>query len=74
MLPKIVKKEKTYNEFECYMCGGKLDSFVYDYKSAFRKDSFTICRKCAIREYYGTKGTSSKKYKKAIEKGRLKWD
>lgn len=74
MLPKIVKKEKTYNEFECYMCGGKLDSFVYDYKSAFRKDSFTICRKCAIREYYGTKGTSSKKYKLAIKKGRLTWD
>ena len=74
MLPKIVKKEKTYNEFECYMCGGKLETIVYNYQSAFRKNSFTICKKCAIRETYGTKGTSSKKYKKAIEKGRLKWD
>lgn len=56
------------------MCGGKLDSFVYDYKSAFRKNSFTICKKCAIRETYGTKGSGSKKYKEAVKKGRLKWD
>ena len=56
------------------MCGGKLETIVYNYQSAFRKDSFTICKKCAIRETYGTKGTSSKKYKKAIEKGRLKCD
>ena len=74
MLPKITKKQKIYNEFECYICGGKLETIVYDYQSFFRKDSFTICKKCAIRETYGTKATGSRKYKEDIKKGRLKWD
>ena len=64
MLPKIVKKEKTYNEFECYMCGGKLETIVYNYQSAFRKDSLQFVKNVLLEKHMVQKEQVVKNIKK----------
>ena len=60
IINRILKPEYK----ECRMCGkfGYID--MYNYVSPLRNDKFIVCKKCAIREYYGTKAKQSKRYKK----------
>jgi hypothetical protein len=64
MIPKIKPLDRAGNN-ECRMCGkrGHLEFFQYESKMS-PNDKFIVCKKCAIREYYGTKGTQGKFYRK----------
>jgi len=46
------------------MCGVSGYKDFYQYESGISDARLIVCKKCAIREYYGTKGTQTKKYKK----------
>tara|TARA_R110002020_G_scaffold63678_1_gene169686 strand:+ start:245 stop:403 length:159 start_codon:yes stop_codon:yes gene_type:complete len=37
---------------------------MYHYTSPIGKEELIVCKKCAIREHYGTKATQSKRYQK----------
>ena len=69
---KIETKLKLTATEYCQMCK-KLSSakFIYRYHSQLSDTKLNICYKCAIREYYGTKYTLSKKWKKDKEDGKL---
>ena len=70
MIPKINRILKPEYK-ECRMCGkfGYID--MYNYVSPLRNDKFIVCKKCAIREYYGTSGSNSKLYKKHMSNKKL---
>tara|TARA_R110000824_G_scaffold100738_2_gene239401 strand:- start:6531 stop:6707 length:177 start_codon:yes stop_codon:yes gene_type:complete len=55
------------------MCGSYYPSnIIYSYVPPFTKDKeLHICKKCSIKEYYGTSYSKNKKYKKDIERKRL---
>jgi hypothetical protein len=44
---------------------------MYIYVAPVSKEELIVCKKCAIREHYGTKATQTKRYKKDKEKNRL---
>jgi hypothetical protein len=44
---------------------------MYIYVAPVSKEELIVCKKCAIREHYGTKTTQTKRYKKDKEKNRL---
>ena len=49
--------------FTCKMCSKNGKGKKYHMISSFTETEVSpICRTCAVREYYGTKGTSGKKY------------
>ena len=52
-------------------CGAVVRGNVYQYTSPMSKESLKICNKCAIREYYGTKGKASKKWRMEKEIGKI---
>ena len=45
------------------MCGTSGYKDFYQYESGISDARLVVCKKCAIREYYGTKGAQTKKYK-----------
>jgi hypothetical protein len=47
------------------------EKYVYEYHSTLSDTKINICHKCAIREYYGTKYTHGKKWKKEKKEGKL---
>ena len=53
------------------MCGDVGNTNMYDYISPFKDTQLIICKKCAIREYYGTRATQSKRYRKDKETNNL---
>ena len=59
MIPKIKKILKVQRS-ECEMCGSLESSYVYHYTAPISKKELIICKKCATREYYGTKAKNSK--------------
>jgi len=63
MIPKINQIIKPEYR-ECRMCGKFGHTAMYNYVSPMETDKCIICKKCAIREYYGTKATQSKRYNK----------
>ncbi len=70
MIPRINRILKPEYR-ECRMCGKLGYTDMYNYVSPLKTDKFIICKKCAIREYYGTKATQSKRYKKDKESNNL---
>jgi len=70
MIPKISKVGKIGHN-ECKMCGAKGRVDFYDYMSPLSSTHLIICKKCAVREYYGNKGSQSKLYAKEKEKGKI---
>ena len=56
----------------CQMCKAIFNDIkYYEYHSSFSNTTLSVCYKCAIREYYGSKHTSGKKWKKDKKEGRL---
>ena len=67
MLPVIIFKKSNFISKECRICGKDiLYKKQYYYTSPLSGTKLTVCRDCGVREYYGTKGKSTKKYKKDI--------
>tara|TARA_R110000823_G_C15836321_1_gene490720 strand:+ start:68 stop:280 length:213 start_codon:yes stop_codon:yes gene_type:complete len=49
----------------CQMCKATFNGKIkYKYHSDLSNTTLYICKKCAIREYYGTNYSKNKKYKK----------
>jgi|TARA_R100001530_G_scaffold27508_2_gene21961 hypothetical protein len=46
------------------MCGSLGYTDMYYYTAPIGKEELIVCKKCAIREHYGTKATQSKRYQK----------
>ena len=67
MLPVLIFKKSNFISKECRICGKDiLYKKQYYYTSPLFGTKLTVCRDCGVREYYGTKGKSTKKYKKDI--------
>ena len=65
MKPDVKKIGTKPNKLKCDMCGSNIASVQqYQYTAPLSKDILTICRKCGIREYYGTASTQGKVWKK----------
>ncbi len=55
---------------KCRCCGEHRFCNFFEWKSLVTKDFLgEICRKCAIREMFGTKWKANKRYKKWEEEG-----
>ena len=63
MIPKI-KKIMRAEKNECVMCGSIGYADMYIYTAPVSKEELVVCKKCAIREHYGTKTTQTKRYQK----------
>ena len=68
-----IKIKSKLTELEpCEMCKSSFNGNVnYEYHSSFSNTILQICKKCAIREYYGTNHSKSKKWKKYKKDGKL---
>jgi len=67
MLPIIIFKKSNFISKECRICGKDiLYKKQYYYTSPLSGTKLTVCRDCGVREYYGTKGKYTKKYKKDL--------
>ena len=54
------------------MCGKQTRAVHYHFVSAYIKEEVGIvCKKCCIREYYGTRHKQSKKYNRDLEEKSL---
>ena len=54
------------------MCVKSIDKKIhYTYISPISRTELEICKDCAVREYYGTKRTNTKRYKRDLAKGKL---
>jgi ribosome-binding protein aMBF1 (putative translation factor) len=70
MIPKIERILKPERD-NCKMCGAFGYSDFYEYQAPISKEKLKVCKKCAIREHYGTKATQSKRYQKDKEENKL---
>jgi len=72
VLPIVILKKNNAITRECRMCGKEvLHKKQYYYTSPLSGTKLTVCRDCGVREYYGTKGKSTKKYKRHISNDRI---
>ena len=56
----------------CFMCKQPTGKKAYLMITAFEKREISpVCKNCALHEYYGSKKTSSKRFRNDIEKGSL---
>lgn len=63
--PTVILKTNNTITQECRMCGKHiLYKKQYSYVSPYTEVKLTVCRDCGVREYYGTKGKSTKTYKR----------
>ena len=63
-----LQKEKPLHPYVCDMCGVATRKNKFFWKSWFTGDELNICRECAYRERYGTKGMIKAKKEKLLEK------
>ena len=63
-----LQKEKPLHPYVCDMCGVATRKNKFFWKSWFTGDELNICRECAYRERYGTKGMIKAKKEKSLEK------
>ena len=61
-------KEKPSEPYECGMCGKVSKKNKFSWKSWFTDNEIIICRDCAYKESYGTKGSKDAKGKRLLEK------
>ena len=72
VLPVIILKTKNTITEECRMCGRDiLYKKQYYYTSPLSNTKLTICKPCAIREYYGTRGKATRNYKRHSKRKRM---
>ena len=72
MRPGIRLLPGWFERKECRMCGSDIQRKPkYSYTSPISEVKLTVCKKCAIREYYGTSGSSNKLYKKETSQKKL---
>lgn len=65
MTPNIILKTNNSITKNCRICDKSiLHKNQYYYISPIAEIKLTICRNCAVREYYGTSGKMNKKYRK----------
>ena len=60
-------KEKPSEPYACDMCGKASKKNKFLWKSWFTGDEINICRDCAYKESYGTKGIKHAKEKRLLE-------
>ena len=61
-------EEKPLEPYACGMCQTATRKNKFFWKSWFTGDELNICRECAYREKYGTKGMIKAKKEKLLEK------
>ena len=72
MRPVITPLPAWFERKECRMCGRDIQKKQkYSYISPLTEVKLTVCKQCAIREYYGTSGASNKLYKKETSQKKL---
>jgi ribosome-binding protein aMBF1 (putative translation factor) len=54
--------------YRCYMCGESTRKNKFLWRSWFTGDEITICRDCAYKERYGTRGMKKAKKDRILEK------
>jgi len=65
MKPDVRKIGTRQNKEKCDMCGNNIISVQqYQYTAPLSKVILIVCRKCGMREYYGTAVTQGKIWKK----------
>ena len=65
-------EEKPLEPYVCGMCQTATRKNKFFWKSWFTGDELNICRECAYREKYGTKGMIKAKKEKLLEKEGIK--
>ena len=72
VLPIVILKKNNAITKECRMCSRNIHyKKQYYYTSPLSGTKLTVCKDCGVREYYGTKGKSTKKYKRHILKKKI---
>ena len=61
-------EEKPFHPYICDICRQTTRKNKFFWKSWFTGDELSICRECAYREKYGTKGMIKAKKEKLLEK------
>ena len=61
-------KEKPFHPYVCDICRNTTRKNKFFWKSWFTGDELNICRECAYREKYGTKGMIKAKKESLLEK------
>ena len=60
-------EEKPMTMYECQMCKTVTRKSKFLWKSWFTGDEIIICRECAYKESYGSKGIKHAKGKRLLE-------
>ena len=72
VLPIVIQKKNNTIIKECRMCGKDvLYKKQYYYISPLSGTKLTGCKNSGIREYYGTKGKYTKKYKRHMSNHKI---
>ena len=64
---KLLQKNPL-QPYKCDMCGEVTRKNKFSWESWFTKEKIMICRECAYKEKYGTKGMIKAKKEKLLEK------
>jgi len=68
MIPAVTKRRIDASN-ECEMCGENKVTEYFDYISPLSRTHLIVCKKCAIREYYGS--STGRRWKSEQKKGKL---
>ena len=63
-----LQEEKPFHPYVCDICKTRTRKNKFFWKSYFTGDELDICRDCAYREKYGTKGMIKAKKEQLLEK------
>ena len=63
-----LQEEKPFRPYACDICKTGTRKNKFFWKSWFTGDELSICRECAYREKYGTKGMIKAKKENLLEK------
>tara|TARA_R100000656_G_scaffold63735_1_gene48951 strand:- start:639 stop:866 length:228 start_codon:yes stop_codon:yes gene_type:complete len=67
----MIEKVDVEKYRNCNMCDSSGYKNYYNLVSAISNEKLVVCKKCAIREYYGSNGTKTRKYKRENREGRI---
>jgi|TARA_Y100000310_G_scaffold325892_1_gene390088 ribosome-binding protein aMBF1 (putative translation factor) len=68
-IPKIsLLEENPLMFYDCQMCGERTKKNKFSWKSWFTGKEIIVCKECAYRERYGTKGMKKNKKERILEK------
>ena len=60
-------QKQPFEPYECGMCRSVTRRSKFFWKSYFTEDELFICRECAYKEKYGTKGMKQAKKERLLE-------